>query len=99
MGLKRGDWTLAKFSLAWVLGLGALALAAMSWGQTVPTIATTQVADTVYRADGTGATGTVLVNWPAFTTAAGAAVPAGSTAVTIGTWRRPAVSWALAKAW
>ena len=42
-------------------------------------IATTTVTDTVYRADGTAATGTVLVSWQAFTTALGQSVPSGST--------------------
>ncbi|HVO63521.1 MAG TPA: hypothetical protein VMT53_21535, partial [Terriglobales bacterium] len=36
--------------------------------------AMTQVTDTVYRADGSTAQGTVLISWPAFTTADGKAV-------------------------
>jgi hypothetical protein len=51
--------------------------------QASPALPTTQLTDTVYRADGTAATGTVLVSWPAFTTAAGLSVPAGNTSVTI----------------
>lgn len=47
-------------------------------------VATTTVQDTVYRADGTPAGGTVVISWNAFTTASGNAVPSGSTAVTIG---------------
>ena len=46
--------------------------------------AMTQVVDTVYRADGTVAMGTVLISWPAFTTADGAAVAAGSLSVRLG---------------
>lgn len=46
--------------------------------------AMTQVVDTVYRADGTLAMGTVLISWPAFTTADGAAVAAGSLSVHLG---------------
>jgi len=46
-------------------------------------IATTQVTDTVYRGDGTPAGGTVIVSWTAFTTAAGQAVPSGTTSSTI----------------
>ena len=46
-------------------------------------IATTQVTDTVYRADGTAAAGSVIVSWGAFTTASGQAVPSGSTSATI----------------
>ena len=49
----------------------------------VAQIVTTQVTDTIYRADGTPATGTVIVSWPAFTNSAGQAVPAGSTSVVI----------------
>src|SRR5665213_1386700 len=47
-------------------------------------VATTTVHDTVYRADGTAAGGTVLVSWSSFTTAAGSTVPAGTSSVTIG---------------
>lgn len=48
-------------------------------------VATTNVKDTVYRADGQPASGSVAVSWNAFTTSDGTAVPAGSTTVTIGT--------------
>lgn len=48
-------------------------------------VPTTTVQDTVYRADGTPAGGSVVISWNAFTTAAGNAVPSGSTSVTIGT--------------
>jgi hypothetical protein len=46
-------------------------------------VATTQVADTIYHADGTVATGTVLISWPAFTTSNGDSVPTGSTSAVI----------------
>ncbi len=46
-------------------------------------VSTTQIADTIFRADGTPATGTVIVSWPAFTTAAGQVVPGGSTSAPI----------------
>ena len=46
--------------------------------------ATTTVADTVYRADGTPAAGTLVIAWTAFTTADGKAIPAGRTTVKIG---------------
>ncbi|HWO27298.1 MAG TPA: hypothetical protein VNO32_00720, partial [Candidatus Acidoferrum sp.] len=36
--------------------------------------ATTTVADTVYRADGTTAQGVLIITWPAFVTASGVAV-------------------------
>lgn len=47
-------------------------------------VATTTVQDTVYEANGTPATGTVLVSWSAFTTAGGQEVPAGNTSAVIG---------------
>ena len=46
--------------------------------------ALTTISDTVYRADGTGASGTVLISWPSFQTAGGDAVAAGNLSVTIG---------------
>ncbi len=47
-------------------------------------VATTTVQGTVYRADGSAASGMVLVSWPAFSTAANQAVAAGSQTATIG---------------
>ena len=47
--------------------------------------ALTTISDTVYRADGTAASGTVLISWPAFQTAEGDAVAAGNQSVEIGT--------------
>ena len=44
----------------------------------------TLVQDTVFRADGSLAAGTLLISWPAFTTANGDAVAAGSMNVKIG---------------
>ena len=46
-------------------------------------IATTTVTDTIYRADGTTAAGTVLVTWPAFSSATEQTVSSGSTSATI----------------
>jgi len=46
-------------------------------------IATTTVTDTIYRADGTTATGTVIVSWPAFSSALGQTIPSGSISATI----------------
>ena len=47
-------------------------------------ISTTTVQGIVYRADGTPATGTLIVTWPAFSTASNQAVAAGSKTVFIG---------------
>ncbi len=46
---------------------------------------TTQVQDTVYLANGSPAQGTVLINWSAFETSGGLAVPAGTTSATLST--------------
>src|SRR5579883_651260 len=48
------------------------------------TPATTQINDIVYRADGTPAGGTLLISWPAFTSADQKPVAAGSMSVSIG---------------
>ena len=46
--------------------------------------ATTTISDTVYLADGSTAQGTLIISWPAFLTAGGTAVAAGTTNVTLG---------------
>ena len=63
-----------------IVGALLLLTAGPSWSQ----VSTTTVQGIVYRADGTPATGTLLVNWTAFTTANNQAVAAGSTTATIG---------------
>lgn len=70
-----------------VLGLLLWLAAAVCAGVSLPAMAQVQVSpisDTVYYANGTAAAGTVLVSWPAFTTASGQSVPKGSTSVTLG---------------
>ncbi len=51
--------------------------------QSGPTL--TSVIDTVYSASGTPAAGTLVITWPAFTTASGTAVAPGELDVTLGT--------------
>ena len=69
--------------LAAVTAAPLLVTAAAAAGQSTPTVPTTQLTDIVYQADGTTATGTILVSWPSFTTATGLSVPSGNTSVTI----------------
>ncbi|MGB7352157.1 MAG: hypothetical protein WBD06_00540 [Acidobacteriaceae bacterium] len=71
---------------AWSLAaaLGVLAFAAVLPLRLAAQIATTTVQGTVYRADGTPASGTLLINWPAFTTPQNQAIAAGTTSATIG---------------
>jgi hypothetical protein len=72
----------ARRPFGWLfLLLPALVALAVS-AQTLPT---TTISDTVYRADGSPAGGTLLISWPEFTTAALGAVAAGNTSVTLGT--------------
>ena len=72
MGWKPREWIL--------IGV----LFSLMTAASVAQVNTTQVADTVYHADGTPAGGTVLISWPAFTTATGATIASGTTSVTIG---------------
>jgi hypothetical protein len=46
-------------------------------------VSTTTIVDTVYRADGTAAGGSLLISWPEFTTSASQIVPAGKTVISI----------------
>lgn len=85
MGFRQSRWVLAQVWLAWILILGVVeATGTAAFAQTAPAIPTTSVSGTIYTATGAAASGTVLINWPAFSTWAGASVPAGSTSVTIG---------------
>ena len=74
---KRSMWrsVLAALTLALAFGVAMRAPAQLS---------TTTVQGTIYRADGTPASGTLLVSWPAFTTPQNQAVAAGSLSATIG---------------
>jgi trimeric autotransporter adhesin len=73
------------------LFFGLLSVLLFWWGALVaPATAadggptTTRVSDTVYRADGTPASGTVLISWPAFTTSDAKPVAAGTKSVQLG---------------
>ena len=62
----------------------SISLLLMGGMPTLAQVVTTLVSDTVYRADGTPASGTILISWPAFTTGEGQAVASGSAATEIG---------------
>jgi hypothetical protein len=70
--------------------MGMLSVLLVWWGALAGTAnaadggapATTHVSDTVYRADGTPASGMVLISWPAFTTSDAKPVAAGTKSVT-----------------
>jgi len=70
---------MTRMKLCWALVVVWL----MVSGAAVAQVSTTTVSDTLYHADGTPAQGTLLISWPQFTTASGAAVSAGSTTVTL----------------
>ena len=81
---KRNLIRAARFA-SWDIGIGfaliLMAIPGRAWSQ----VSTTAVQGTVYRADGTLAQGTVIVSWPAFSTAANQAIAAGSLTVSIST--------------
>jgi len=66
---------------SWIFVIVLLALLPLPG---VGQVTTTTVQGTVYRADGSPASGTLIVSWPSFTTAANQAIAAGSTSVQIG---------------
>jgi len=70
---RRGRLFYCLVSLVLALGISRQAAAAN----------TTTVQDVIYRADGTPAAGTLVISWPAFTTADNSAVAAGSLSVAI----------------
>jgi trimeric autotransporter adhesin len=71
-------WALAATMTAFGFGLRAFGAAPQTGAST------TTVSDTVFMADGTTASGTLIISWPAFTTASGTAVAAGNIDVTLG---------------
>jgi hypothetical protein len=66
------------------LGLGCGVLVSPSGAVPADAPKTTTISDTVYFADGSGASGTLIITWPAFMTADGTAVAAGATSSTLG---------------
>lgn len=64
--------------------LGTLIVAALLPARLNAQIKTTTVQGVIYRADGTPASGTLLVSWPAFTTPQSQAIAAGITSAPIG---------------
>ncbi len=84
MHWKARGWTLIGMLLLVIPGaMTVMKVAAAMQTTSTGTIATTQIADTVFLGDGTPATGTVIVSWQAFTTASGESVPSGSTSAAI----------------
>lgn len=74
------------FYWALIFGIGC-GLQIAAFGVPVPPqsgAGTTTVSDTVYFADGTPASGTLIITWPSFSTLSGTAVAAGSTSVKLG---------------
>ncbi|HTW44613.1 MAG TPA: glycosyl hydrolase family 28-related protein [Acidobacteriaceae bacterium] len=65
-------------------GAAVLLMLMMLLAQAGAQVTTTTVEGTLYLADGSVASGTLLVSWPAFSTAANQAVAAGSISTTIG---------------
>jgi len=70
--------------LATLLVLALLMSLALSSNLQAQGPALTTISGTVYRADGTAASGSVLISWPSFQTVEGDAVAAGNLTLTIG---------------
>ena len=74
--------------LFWALIFGtAFGFWPPAYGVPVPAqsgASTTTISDTVYMADGSAASGTLIITWPAFVTAGGEAVAPGSASVVLG---------------
>jgi hypothetical protein len=66
------------------VGVGLLLIAAWAGPAAAAQVTTTTVQGTVYRADGSVASGTLLVSWPAFATASGQEIAAGNISAAIG---------------
>jgi hypothetical protein len=62
----------------------AVMIVACGVGVYAATPAMTTISDTIYRADGRPAGGTLLISWPAFSTASGSAVAAGTKRIVLG---------------
>lgn len=80
---SRGPSTTLRMTALRIAVLVAVMTAAFGAQAAGPALTT--ISDTVYRADGTPAGGTVLISWPAFQTAEGDVVAAGNQSVEIGT--------------
>lgn len=82
---SEGDAVKTLFKLRYRLGATILALLfSIQPFARAQAVTTTTVQGIVYRADGTVASGTLIVSWPAFSTALNQAVAAGTISVTIG---------------
>ncbi len=66
----------------WALVTVVMASSVGAWAQSGPALTT--VEDTVYEADGSAAQGTLVITWPAFVTASGAAIAPGTVNATLG---------------
>ena len=80
MKLTKDEWFGAGRRMGLGLCLMVMALGVVANAQAV---STTTVQGTVYLANGQAGSGTLVVSWPAFTTANGQAIAADSTTVTI----------------
>jgi len=79
-----GRRPMGRLSCCVTMGMIVLAACGLGVRAFAQGAATTTVADTVYMADGTAAQGNLIITWPAFMTAGGTAIAAGSTNTTLG---------------
>lgn len=84
-GSNQMNIRMLNLSRRWRLFCGLLTmLLAVEMAAQAPAGSTTTIQDVVYRADGTPASGTLVISWPEFTSANNLAVAAGTMAVDIG---------------
>ena len=79
MGFRTGRLS-GRIFFWWLI----LAVAVLAGAEAQATTSKTAIVDVLYRADGASAHGTLLISWPAFTTAGGDAIAAGSMTVNLG---------------
>ncbi len=83
MPRRKSEWSMLPY-LLWQSATKVIIFLVVAGMASYGQVTTTAIQDTVYHADGTTATGTLLIEWPAFTTANGAAIPSGNLTVQIG---------------
>jgi hypothetical protein len=84
---RQGPGSSVGRMLSWLVGVAGLAMVlslAAGNSSEAQTVTTTTVQGTVYLANGQPGAGSLVVSWPAFTTASGAAIAAGRLTATIG---------------
>ncbi len=81
---KNGDYSSMMSHSLWRGAMKMFLFAVVASRTVYGQVPTTLIEDTIYHADGTYASGTLLITWPAFATSTGQAIPAGNLTAQIG---------------